>query len=302
MSAPHAFGRPGGKVFLVGAGPGDPGLLTLRAKQLLETCDTVVYDALVNPDILQFAPYFSDRIFVGKRCGKVSWKQSEINELLAARAHNGERVVRLKGGDPFLFGRGGEEAQFLTAAGITWDVVPGVSSALAAPAAAGIPVTHRGLAASMAIVTAHGAEQTSTVKWDALATAVDTLVVLMGANRFGEVSAALIAGGRPAETPAAVVQWGTYPHQRVVRGALCEIAAIAKREGLGSPAILVVGEVAALGEQHYDGLNDALSRVSESRWTDGGADWGRLVPGPEREGPRTGPGSRGRVDPLRFPN
>src|ERR1022692_2520284 len=111
-----------GKVFLVGAGPGDPGLLTLRAKELLETCDTVVYDALVNPDILQFAPYFSDRIFVGKRCGRISWKQDEINALLVERARNGERVVRLKGGDPFLFGRGGEEAEFLAAAGVAWDV------------------------------------------------------------------------------------------------------------------------------------------------------------------------------------
>jgi uroporphyrin-III C-methyltransferase len=273
-----------GKVFLVGAGPGDPGLLTVRGKELLETCDTVVYDALVNPDILQFAPYFSDRIFVGKRCGRISWKQDEINALLVERARLGERVVRLKGGDPFLFGRGGEEAEFLAAAGIAWDVVPGVSSALAAPAAAGIPVTHRGLSASMAIVTAHGADQTSGVKWEALSTAVDTLVVLMGANRFDDVSARMIAAGRSPSTPAAVVQWGTYPHQRVVRGPLSEIAALAKAAGLGSPAILVVGEVAALGEQLYD----ALSSISESGRIDGGGDWGRVVPGTERPGPKRG--------------
>src|SRR5436853_6338605 len=125
-----------GKVCLVGAGPGDPGLLTLRAKELLEHCDTVVYDALVNPDILQHAPLQAERIYVGKRCGKMSWKQEEINAVLAERAALGERVVRLKGGDPFLFGRGGEEAEFLTAQGIAWDIVPGVRSALAAPAAA----------------------------------------------------------------------------------------------------------------------------------------------------------------------
>jgi uroporphyrin-III C-methyltransferase len=291
-----------GRVFLVGAGPGDPGLLTLRAKELLETCDTVVYDALVNPDILQFAPYFSDRIFVGKRCGRISWKQDEINALLVERARNGERVVRLKGGDPFLFGRGGEEAEFLTAAGVAWDVVPGVSSALAAPAAAGIPVTHRGLSSSMAIVTAHGAqhgaEQTSGVKWESLSTAVDTLVVLMGANRFADVSARMIAAGRAALTPAAVVQWGTYPHQRVVRGTLGEIAELAAAEGLGSPAILVVGEVAALGEQLYD----ALSSVSESRWLDGGADWGRVAPGPERRGPGAEPPRGWSEYPPRRPN
>jgi uroporphyrin-III C-methyltransferase len=273
-----------GKVFLVGAGPGDPGLLTLRAKELLLSCDTVVYDALVNPDLLHFAPLQAERIFVGKRCGKISWKQDEIHALLAERAAWGELVVRLKGGDPFLFGRGGEEAAFLTARGIAWEVVPGVSSALAAPAAAAIPVTHRGLSSSVAIVTAHEhGESAGAVNWNALATAVDTLVVMMGATRLAAICELIIAGGRAPETPAAVVQWGTYTHQRVVHAPLSQIAARATEQSFGSPAVLVVGEVAALGEQLYDqlprlaeilpaGLADPLSRVPQSLWLDGGGD------------------------------
>ncbi len=270
-----------GRVFLVGAGPGDVGLLTLRAKELLSGCDTVVYDALVNPDLLQFAPYYAERIFVGKRCGKISWRQDEIHALLAERAGRGERVVRLKGGDPFLFGRGGEEAVFLASRGIAWEVVPGVSSALAAPAAAAIPVTHRGLASSVAVVTAHErSEDSAAVNWNALATAVDTLVVMMGATRLAHVCERIIAGGRAADTPAAVVQWGTYPHQRVVHAPLSEIAARAQENGFGPPAILVVGAVAALGEQLYEqlpgltalvpsGITDsALPGISEPHWLD----------------------------------
>ncbi len=277
-----------GKVYLVGAGPGDPGLLTLRAKELLETCDTVVFDALVNPDILEFAPYCSDRLFVGKRCGQISWKQSEINALLVERARMGERVVRLKGGDPFLFGRGGEEAEYLTMNDIPWEVVPGVSSALAAPATAGIPVTHRGLSSSLAIVTAHEHGETGTaVNWQALSTAVDTLVVLMGASRLPELCAKIIAAGRAPSTPAAVVQSGTYPHQRVVHGSLSEIAELARAQNFGAPAILVIGSVAALGENLYD----ALSRVPQPYGIDGGPDWRWS------ERPRATPGSRRSDDP-----
>jgi uroporphyrin-III C-methyltransferase len=276
--------EPRGKVFLVGAGPGDPGLLTLRAKELLSACDTVIYDALVNPDLLHFAPLQAERIFVGKRCGKISWKQEEIHALLAERAAWGECVVRLKGGDPFLFGRGGEEAEFLNARGIAWEVVPGVSSALAAPAAAAIPVTHRGLSSSVAIVTAHEhGESAGAVNWNALATAVDTLVVMMGATRLGAICERIIAGGRAPETPAAVVQWGTYTHQRVVHAPLSQIAARAAEQDFGSPAILVVGEVAALGEQLYEQLPriapglpaaiaDTLSGIPQPFWLDSGGD------------------------------
>jgi len=288
--------KPRGKVFLVGAGPGDPGLLTLRAKELLSACDTVIYDALVNPDLLHFAPLQAERIFVGKRCGKISWKQEEIHDLLAERAAWGECVVRLKGGDPFLFGRGGEEAEFLNTRGIAWEVVPGVSSALAAPASAAIPVTHRGLSSSVAIVTAHehgesagesgGAlrlDGAGTVNWNALATAVDTLVVMMGATRLAAICERIIAGGRAPETPAAVVQWGTYTHQRVVHAPLSQIAAQAQEQGFGSPAILVVGEVAALGEQLYEQLPriapglpaaiaDTLSGIPQPLWLDRGGD------------------------------
>ncbi len=248
----------------------------------------MVYDALVNPDLLHFAPLQAERIFVGKRCGKISWKQDEIHALLAERAWRGESVVRLKGGDPFLFGRGGEEAVFLTARRIAWEVVPGVSSALAAPAAAGIPVTHRGLSSSVAVVTAHEhGESAGAVNWNALATAVDTLVVMMGATRLSAICERIIAarraGGLAPETPAAVVEWGTYTHQRVVHAPLSQIAARAQEQGFGPPAILVVGEVAALGEQLYDqlpgriaeaipALADPLSGIPQSLWLDGGGD------------------------------
>jgi len=285
--------KPSGKVFLVGAGPGDAGLLTLRAKELLTSCDTVIYDALVNPDLLHFAPLQAERIFVGKRCGKISWKQDEIHALLAERAAWGELVVRLKGGDPFLFGRGGEEAEFLTARRIAWEVVPGVSSALAAPAAAAIPVTHRGLSSSVAIVTAHEhGESAGAVNWNALATAVDTLVVMMGATRLASICERIITGGRAPETPAAVVQWGTYSYQRVVHAPLSQIAARAAEQNFGSPAILVVGDVAALGEQLHDqlpgrlaeilpagiasgipsGIGDPLPGIPQPPWLDGGGD------------------------------
>lgn len=253
-----------GTVYLVGAGPGDPGLLTLRGRELLESCDAVVYDDLVNPALLDFAPHSAERIPVGKRAGLPCCSQDFINNLLIDRAQSGMLVVRLKGGDPFLFGRGGEEAEALNAAGIPWKAVPGVSSALAVPAVAGIPLTHRRVSSSVAIVTAHEhpGKSESRLRWEHLAKGADTLVFLMGFSNLEETAARLIEYGRPSDTPAAVIQWGTYAHQRVATGRLDDIVERVKDADLGPPAVLVVGEVVALAEQLGRPLYETLSCLS----------------------------------------
>jgi uroporphyrin-III C-methyltransferase len=241
-------------VFLVGAGPGDPGLLTVRGRDLLSEADAVLYDALVDPRLLGLTAPGCLLADVGKRGSAAakehSTAQDTINTLLVEYGRQYERVVRLKGGDPFVFGRGGEEALALAEAGIPFEVVPGVSSAIAAPAYAGIPVTHRGLASSVTIVTGHEAPGKSsgeaTVDWGRLATATDTLVILMAVGKLPVIAAQLIAHGRPAETPAAVVEQGTTPQQRVVAGALATLPALAAEAGIRSPAAIVVGEVVRL--------------------------------------------------------
>lgn len=253
-----------GTVYLVGAGPGDPGLLTLRGRELLESCDAVVYDDLVNPALLDFAPPFAERIPAGKRAGLPCCSQDFINDLLIDRAQSGMLVVRLKGGDPFLFGRGGEEAEALSVAGIPWEVVPGVSSALAVPAAAGIPLTHRRLASSVAIVTAHEhpGKSVSRHRWEHLAKGADTLVFLMGFSTLEETAARLIEYGRASDTPAAVIQWGTYSHQRVATGTLGDIARRVREADLGPPAVLVVGDVVTMAAQLGRPVYEALSCLS----------------------------------------
>jgi uroporphyrin-III C-methyltransferase len=240
-----------GLVSLVGAGPGDPELLTLKGLRRLRAADVVVYDALIDTALLRECRPDAELIYVGKRAGQHCAAQAEINALLVDRARAGRRVVRLKGGDPFVFGRGGEEAEALAAAGIPWEVVPGVSAAVGVPAYAGIPVTHRGMAASFAVVTGHEDPQrtASRVNWPALAQGVDTLVVLMGLSRLPTITAQLIAHGRPPETPAAVIQAGTMGSQAAVTGTLATIADDAARAGLESPATLVVGEVVRLRGQ-----------------------------------------------------
>lgn len=247
-----------GIVYLVGAGPGDPGLLTLRGAEVLRTADVVVHDRLIPPALLELAPARAERVDVGKRPGGPAARQEQICELLVERARRGLRVVRLKGGDPFVFGRGGEEALACARAGVPFEVVPGVSAATAAPAAAGIPVTHRGLARSFAVVTATGAGGEA-VDLAPLARAVDTLVVLMAAARLEPTCRALVEAGRRAEEPAAVVSWATTPRQRTVIGTLAGLPALARAAGIEAPATLVVGEVvgvaaelealAALGER-----------------------------------------------------
>lgn len=237
-------------VYLVGAGPGDPGLLSVRGAQLLASADAVVHDRLVAPELLRTLAPETLVIDVGKKPGH-GRAQSEINALLIELSTRLERVVRLKGGDPFLFGRGGEEALALQGAGVDFEVVPGISAAIAAPAWAGVPVTHRGLAGSVTIVTGHeGGASTAAhpgttepaTEWEALARLSGTLVILMGVSRRGEIAARLIAGGRSASTPVMAVAWGTWPEQTVWRATLGELAGVPVR----APATIVVGEVASL--------------------------------------------------------
>jgi uroporphyrinogen III methyltransferase/synthase len=230
-------------VSLVGAGPGDPGLLTLRGADLLRRADVVVYDRLISLELLELAPDGAELIDVGKVPG-ASGRQTEINALLVRHGSAGRQVVRLKGGDPFVFGRGGEEAEALRAAGVGYEVVPGVSSAFAAPAAAGIPVTHRGMATSVSVVTARvgDASPDGSIDWGALARVGGTVVVLMGMSERKRISAELIAGGLGADTPIAVVHWGTTVHQQVARSTLGELTSIE----LPAPAAIVIGPVASL--------------------------------------------------------
>jgi len=235
-----------GRVFLVGAGPGDPELITIRGLRCLRRAEVLLYDRLVSPELIAEAPRSALKIDAGKSAGRRSARQEEICRQLVAHARAGRTVVRLKGGDPFLFGRGGEEALACAAAGVPCEIVPGVSSALAAPGAAGIPVTHRGLAGSLAIVTGHCAEG-DRIDWRAAAR-LDTVVVLMGLSRLAEIVAALRAAGRAVDTPAAVIASATLPEETSVFGTLADIARLATEAGIEAPATLVVGEVVRIGE------------------------------------------------------
>jgi len=235
-----------GIVYLVGAGPGDPELITVKGLKCLQRADVVVYDRLVEPSLLDEAPSRARRIYAGKRPGRVALRQEEIERLLLRHARAGRVVVRLKGGDPFVFGRGAEEALVCAEAGIPCEVVPGVTSAVAVPASAGIPLTHRGIASGFAVVTGHCLGE-DRVDWAALAR-VETLVVLMGAARLGEIAALLLRHGRPAQQPVAVVERGTLADSRTWTGTLAELAAPEDLD-LRSPATLVVGEVVRLRER-----------------------------------------------------
>jgi uroporphyrinogen III methyltransferase/synthase len=239
-----------GIVYLVGAGPGDAELLTLKGQRILATADVVIHDRLANARLLRHCRPDAEIIDAGKRGPRRSVRQDEINALLIAHAGAGRRVCRLKGGDPFLFGRGGEEAEALRAAGIRFEVVPGVSSALAVPAYAGIPVTHRGTASTLAILTGHTAEGgVTSPSWGPLARAAETVVVLMGAENLAEVVARFLEHGRLPGTPAAATQWGSYPFQRTLAGSLATIVEQVREAGLGPPAVLVVGEAVRLRER-----------------------------------------------------
>jgi uroporphyrinogen III methyltransferase/synthase len=235
-------------VVLVGAGPADPELITVKGLAWLRRADVVVHDRLIAPALLDEAPAAALRIYAGKSSGRHCIPQSAISPILIHHARAGRIVVRLKGGDPFVFGRGGEEVLACRAAGVPVEVVPGVSSAVAAPAAAGIPVTHRGLASSFAVVTGHEdpAKPEANVQWGALAGSVDTLVVLMGVGALPAIAARLVAAGRPATTPVAVVGQGTSPEQQIIFGTLADIGRRARH--VAPPATIVVGEVVRLAE------------------------------------------------------
>jgi len=241
-----SIGERRGKVYLVGAGPGDPGLLTVKAWELLRKADVVIYDYLINPDLLIHLKEDAERIFVGKVGHGTQTPQSKINALLVSKASGGKLVVRLKGGDPFLFGRGGEEALILRAAGIPFEIVPGISSALAVPAYAGIPLTHRGLSSSIVILTGANAGDGKLSEDLLNARSADTIVVLMGIAHLRDIAEQLVILGKSLDTPVAVIQWGTYESQQVVTGTLETIADVAAGQRLRSPSIIVIGEVVSL--------------------------------------------------------
>jgi uroporphyrinogen III methyltransferase / synthase len=272
----RARGGRTGIAYLVGAGPGDPDLLTVRGRALLDECDAVVHDALANPALLtrtdpeRPAPDLYD---VGKRGGdERSASQESINELLVKLVREGKRVVRLKGGDPLVFGRGGEEAQALTEAALAFEIVPGVTSGIAAPAYAGIPVTHRGLSTSVTFVTGHEdpGKLATTTDWSALARTGGTLVVYMGVKTLPRIAAALVAGGMPGEIPAAAIEWGTLPRQRTVVATLDTLADTMKAEEIVPPVIVVIGwtvvlrdEIAWFDQRPLSGKRIIVTRAEE---------------------------------------
>ncbi len=260
-----------GKVYLVGAGPGDPGLLTLRGREVLEKAEVVIYDYLANEEFLGYAPPGAELIYVGKKGGDHTLSQGGINDLLVEKGRK-HLVVRLKGGDPFVFGRGGEEAQVLVRAGIPFEVVPGVSAAVAVPAYAGIPLSHRDHTPSMAFVTGHerADAQESKIEWEKIATGVGTLVFFMGVKNLPDIASNLMAHGRGPGTPVAVIRWGTTSLQQTVTGTLQDIVAKVRQARLKPPAIIVVGDVVALRKElnwfesrPLFGLNVVVTRARE---------------------------------------
>ncbi len=240
-----------GKVYLVGAGPGDPGLLTVKAKTLVECADVVVFDALVSEPILGLINPRAERIHAGKRRGRHSMSQAEITQVLHQKAQKHAVVVRLKGGDPFVFGRGGEEMGDLMAAGVPVEVVPGITAGIAAPAYAGIPVTHRGYSSSVTFVTGHesAGKYRPDVNWQAIAQASETIVIYMGVHNLPNITHSLMNAGLPAETPVALVRWGTRPEQEELIGTLGSIVEKVAASGFEAPAIAIVGKVVDLKSQ-----------------------------------------------------
>ena len=242
--------EPRGRVYLVGAGPGDPKLITLRGAELIARADVIVNDRLASPRLLKLAKPGAEVVYVGKVSREHTLPQDKIIDVLIDLAKQGKTVVRLKGGDPFVFGRGGEEAEALAKAGVEFEIVPGISSSIAAAAYAGIPVTHRGLSASLGIVTGHEApgKAESDIKWDRIATGMDTIVLLMGVEHLPGIVEALVANGRPSDTPVALVQWGTHPIQKTASGTLSDIVQRVAEAGVTAPAVTIVGDVVRMRE------------------------------------------------------
>jgi len=239
------------QVYLVGAGPGDAGLITVKGIDAIETADVIVYDYLATPELLNHAQESAELIYAGKKGGDHTLSQSEINQLIVAKAKAGKTVTRLKGGDPFVFGRGGEEIETLTEAGVSFTIVPGVTSAIAAPAYAGIPLTHRRFASCATFITGHEDpdKQSSAINWEALAHTGGTLVFLMGVKNLPPITARLMEEGMAAETPVALVRWGTTPSQKTVTGTLASIVANVAQAGLKPPCIIIVGHVVSFRDQ-----------------------------------------------------
>ncbi len=237
-----------GKVYLVGAGPGDPGLITLKGKACIELADVLIYDYLAAPELLGHANEDAELIYVGKKGGDHTLSQDEINALIVEKAKSGGMICRLKGGDPYIFGRGGEEAEVLFKAGIPFEIVPGVTSAIAAAAYAGIPLTHRKLTSTLAFVTGHeDPDKAETgINWSSLAAGIGTLVFFMGVKNLPNITKSLIDHGKPPQTPVALIRWGTTPRQQTVSGTLETIVEKARAAGLKAPAIIVVGDVVTL--------------------------------------------------------
>jgi len=240
-----------GKVYLIGAGPGDPGLMTLKGKDILSTADVIIYDYLANKIFLEYRKPEAEVIYVGKKGGDHTMGQADINRLIVKKSKAGHTVARLKGGDPFIFGRGGEEAQELVAEGVPFEVVPGITSAISVPAYAGIPLTHRDYTATVAFVTGHEdpLKEASNIQWDKLATGVGTIVFLMGVGNLSKIAENLIRHGRSPATPAAVIRRGTVAEQKTVSGNLLNIAERVEKAGLRPPAIILVGEVVRLRDE-----------------------------------------------------
>jgi len=246
----HLPNRNGGIVYLVGAGPGDPGLITLRGAELLASAEIVIYDALANPQLLRHCPA-AEKVYVGKQADRHSKTQQQINDLLIEHGRRGKRVVRLKGGDPFVFGRGGEECEALAAANVPFEVVPGITAAIAAPAYAGIPVTHRDFNSSFTFITGHEKEESvapgavSDIDWPSVAK-LPCIAFYMGARSLPRICTKLMAGGMSGDTPAATIQWGTTPKQKTVVGTVSNLAQRAADANIGSPAMTIIGKVVEL--------------------------------------------------------
>jgi uroporphyrin-III C-methyltransferase/precorrin-2 dehydrogenase/sirohydrochlorin ferrochelatase len=247
-------GTRAGEAWLVGAGPGDPGLLTIRALQILQTADVILHDRLVSAEVLDLARRDADKISVGKTPGCLLNSQQEINALLVDLVRSGKRVCRLKGGDPFIFGRGGEEAEALASAGLQYQVIPGITAAAGCAAYSGIPLTHRDLSQSVAFITAHGKNSVDNLDWPALARDRQTLAFYMAVRRFPDLMNHLISNGRSADTPVAIIEKGTTPRQRVFRGRLGQLVLLAEANRVAAPAMLIVGEVAALGAKMQEAM------------------------------------------------
>jgi uroporphyrin-III C-methyltransferase/precorrin-2 dehydrogenase/sirohydrochlorin ferrochelatase len=254
-----------GEVYLVGAGPGDPELLTLRALKLMQRADIALYDNLISPDILALLPPTTDRVYVGKRRADHTMRQEEINALLVKHAREGKRVLRLKGGDPFIFGRGGEEIDSLSSEGIPFEVVPGITAALGVAAYAGIPLTHRDYAQSCVFVTGHLKDGTMELDWPALARPQQTIVVYMGLLGLPQLCARLVEHGLRSATPAAIVQQGTARTQRVVTGTLRTLPRAAAKARLHAPTLTIIGDVVRLRERLNWYLSDAATPVRARR-------------------------------------